>query len=118
MNENSNIVRLRPLAYLSPRIVEAIANGTAPAAETGPRNRAKKRLNASSARKGDRIPASVALFCASGDTPEKTGMPGWDGRIRTLEPRDRGNGGDSRLIFIAERSGLPRRRERHCAMPR
>jgi hypothetical protein len=50
------------------------------AAEAGPQNGAKKRLNASSARKRDRMPspnpASVALFHASGDTPEKTGMPG------------------------------------------
>src|SRR5580704_9490436 len=33
-------------------------------------------------------PASVALFRASGDTPEKTGMPGCLERIRTLESRD------------------------------
>src|ERR1700730_6029647 len=28
------------------------------------------------------------------------------------------NGGDANIIFIAERSGLPLRIERHCAMPR
>jgi len=47
------------------------------AAEAGPQNGAKKRLNASSARKRNRMPspnpASVALFHASGDIPEKTG---------------------------------------------
>jgi hypothetical protein len=50
------------------------------AIETGPRNVAKKRLNVSSARKRTgclRVtPASVALFRAIGDAPEKTGMPG------------------------------------------
>jgi hypothetical protein len=48
------------------------------------------------------------------DTP-KTGLPGQNGKIRTFESRDAWQTvGDWRLIFIAKRSGFPRRRERHC----
>ena len=63
-------------------------------------------------------------FYRPGKISQETELRGCPERIRTLESRDArpvpgraltANGwGDWRLIFIAERSGLPRRMERHC----
>ena len=43
---------------------------------------------------------------------------GYAGRLDVIGKGLTQTVGNWRLIFIAERSGLPLRRERHCAMPR
>ena len=78
-----------------------------------------QRLGSASVTRGN-----VAGSHTPGNITPETGLPGCPERIRTLESGDArpvpgraltANGwGDWRLIFIAERSGLPRRLERHC----
>ena len=66
---------------------------------------------------------NIAGSHTPGNNTTETRLPGRPERIRTLESRDavghwqrldRKQWGDWRLIFIAERSGLLRRLERHC----
>src|SRR6202030_2373080 len=77
-----------------------------------------QRLGSASVTRGN-----VAGSHTPGNNTPETRLPGCPERIRTLESRDaagpwqrldRKQWGYWRLIFIAERSGLQRRLERHC----
>src|SRR3984893_3534345 len=94
--------------------------------ETGARNPPLKDRNAINRRSETGVRqrrGNVADSHAPRNNTPETRLPGCPERIRTLESRDaagpwqrldRKQWGDWRLIFIAERSGLQRRLERHC----
>src|SRR5580700_3694180 len=118
---NRSLSAIEPVSATAKRKLE---NGERrPAPETRPLRAEMPQIAGQRLGRAGVTRGNVADSHTPGNNTPETRLPGCPERIRTLESRDaaghwqrldRKQWGDWRLIFIAERSGLPRRRERHC----